>query len=168
MSLQTVKDLSRLRKKRLLWPLLYTASMLADHSSLLSATPSGICRSEQSLSPLHQCRLTGMSFRSPEVHHQLFDFGSVQEQTVIFSPAIEGLHKVPVLLLLSTAHTCHNSRIIRILCGRTPSCTWSPMYTGWKEKEQKQYPVEPQYCIPVFQKHISPSWHTVVWQSDSL
>ena len=37
MSLQTLKDLSRLRKKRRLWPLLYTASMLADHSSLLSS-----------------------------------------------------------------------------------------------------------------------------------
>ena len=44
-----------------------------------------------------------------------FGLGSVQEQTVLFGPAIEGLHKVPVLLLPSTAHTCHNSRIIRIL-----------------------------------------------------
>ena len=38
MSLQILKDLSRLRKKRRLWPLLYTASLLADHSSLLSST----------------------------------------------------------------------------------------------------------------------------------
>ena len=48
-----------------------------------------------------------------EVHRQLFGFGSVQEQNVLLGPAIEGLHKVPVLLLLSTVHTCHNSRIIR-------------------------------------------------------
>jgi len=61
-----MKDPRRLRKKRQLWPLLYTASTLADHSNLLSSTT-------------------------------------------------QRLHKVPVLLLLSAAHTCHNSCIIRIL-----------------------------------------------------
>ena len=30
------------------------------------------------------------SFRSPEVHQQLFGFSRVQEQTVLFGPAIEG------------------------------------------------------------------------------
>jgi len=55
-----------------------------------------------------------LSFRSPEVHHQLFGLGGVQEQTVLFGLAIEGLNKVPVLLLLSTAHrtTCAEQ-----LCG---------------------------------------------------
>ena len=75
----------------------------------------GICRSEQSLSSLHQCRLTGMLvldlLKSTTSSLVLVVFRS----KVLFCPAIEGLHKVPVLFLLSAAHTRHNSRIIRIL-----------------------------------------------------
>ena len=119
MSLQTLKDLSRLRKKRRLWPLLYTASILEDHSSLLSSTTPGYLQVwTDSISPpsiqadwhgeLDLLKFTSLKFR-------LFGLGIVREQNVIFGPAIEALHKVPALLLLSTAHTYHNSCIIRIL-----------------------------------------------------
>lgn len=51
--------------------------------------------------------------RSSEIH-RLLGFSCVKVEAASTAPVPEGLHKLPVFLLLSTPDTCHNSCIISI------------------------------------------------------
>ena len=135
MSLQTLKDLSRLRKKRKLWPLLYTASMLADHSSLLSST-----------TPRY-LQVWTISIIPPSMQADWYGVLDLPKPTTSSLVLVVFRSKQFFLvLLLSTAHTC-TEKSISILMNFKRTCL-----CHFKKKEKS-------YVLS------DGSWKASIWQN---